>query len=50
MKSFFESGRSGEADLIGSDDTRKRQPRWIRMMKDYGIEYPDAGQAATQPA
>ena len=29
---------------------RRNAPRWIRMMKDYGIEHPAAGQAATQPA
>ena len=29
---------------------RGNAPRWIRMMKDYGIERPAAGQAATQPA
>ena len=30
--------------------TRRNAPRWIRMMKEYSIEYPPAGQAATQPA
>ena len=29
---------------------RRNAPRWIRMMKDCSIEYPAAGQAATQPA
>ena len=29
---------------------RRNAPRWIRMMKAYGIEQPAAGQAATQPA
>ena len=29
---------------------RRNAPRWIRMMKEYGIEHPAAGQAATQPA
>ena len=29
---------------------RRNAPRWIRMMTDYRIEYPAAGQAATQPA
>lgn len=29
---------------------RRNAPRWIRMMKEYSIEYPAAGQAATQPA
>ena len=29
---------------------RKNAPRWIRMMKDCGIEYPAAGQAAAKPA
>ena len=29
---------------------RRNAPRWIRMMTDYGIEYPPAGRAATQSA
>ena len=29
---------------------RRNAPRWIRMMKEYGIAPPGAGQAATQPA
>ena len=29
---------------------RRNAPCWIRMMKEYGIKYPAAGQAATQPA